>query len=118
VILVDGVAALYVDRGGGSIQVLPAADDPEVGETAARALGGLVGDGRTRELVITKVDGGPVAESPFRDRLIAAGFVPGYRGLMLRPTGPAGAGSDSAGSGARSGATRAPARRPDGSGFH
>ncbi|HET7704010.1 MAG TPA: hypothetical protein VFK35_11465, partial [Candidatus Limnocylindrales bacterium] len=84
VVLVDGVAALYLDRGGGSIQVLPAADDAEVGETAARALGALVEDGRVRELVITKVDGGPVAESPFRDRLVAAGFVPGYRGLVLR----------------------------------
>ncbi|HXU86813.1 MAG TPA: DEAD/DEAH box helicase, partial [Verrucomicrobiae bacterium] len=84
VVLVDGVAALYLDRGGGSIQVLPAADDPEVGEIAARTLSALVGDGRARELVITKVDGGPVAESPFRDRLIAAGFVPGYRGLVLR----------------------------------
>ena len=31
VVLVDGVAALYVDRGGGSIQVLPAADEPEIG---------------------------------------------------------------------------------------
>ncbi|MEA2549558.1 MAG: ATP-dependent helicase Lhr and Lhr-like helicase, partial [Chloroflexota bacterium] len=85
VVVVDGVAALYVDRGGGSIQVLPAADDPGIGEIAARTLGRLVGDGRTRELVITKVDGGPVAESPFRERLIAAGFVPGYRGLVLRP---------------------------------
>jgi ATP-dependent Lhr-like helicase len=84
VVLVDGVAVLYVDRGGGSIQVLPAADDPEVGVTAARALGGLIGDGRVRELVITRVDGGPVSESPFRERLIAAGFVPGYRGLVLR----------------------------------
>jgi ATP-dependent Lhr-like helicase len=114
VILVDGVAALYVDRGGGSIQVLPAADDHDVGETAARALGGLVGDGRTRELVLTKVDGGPVSESPFRDRLIAAGFVPGYRGLVLRPAGPGGASPGSTGSGAG----RGPARRPDGSGFH
>ncbi len=96
VVLVDGVAALYVDRGGGSIQVLPAADDPEVGETAARALGGLVGDGRARELVITKVDGGPVAESAFRERLIAVGFAPGYRGLVLRPTPGARAGSGSA----------------------
>ncbi len=87
VVLVDGVAALYLDRGGGSIQVLPAGDDPEIGETAARALGSLVEDGRTRELIITKVDGGPVAESPFRDRLVAAGFAAGYRGLVLRRSG-------------------------------
>ena len=87
VVIVDGVAALYLDRGGGSIQVLPAADDPDVAETAARALGALVADGRVRELVITKVDGGPVAESAFRDRLLAAGFVAGYRGLVLRRPG-------------------------------
>jgi ATP-dependent helicase Lhr and Lhr-like helicase len=84
VVLVDGVAALYVDRGGGSLQTLPASDDPETGEIAVRALGALVADGRARELVITKVDGGPIAESPFRERLLAAGFVAGYRGLVLR----------------------------------
>ncbi|HEX3428770.1 MAG TPA: hypothetical protein VHS36_08180, partial [Candidatus Limnocylindrales bacterium] len=84
VVLVDGVAALYLDRGGGSIQTLPASDDPDVGEAAARALGGLVADGRARELVITKVDGEAVSSSPFRERLLAAGFVAGYRGLVLR----------------------------------
>jgi ATP-dependent Lhr-like helicase len=84
VVLVDGVAALYVDRGGGSIQTLPVSDDPDVGEAAARALGALVADGRVRELVITKVDGEPVSSSPFRERLVAAGFTPGYRGLVLR----------------------------------
>jgi ATP-dependent helicase Lhr and Lhr-like helicase len=84
VVLVDGVAAVYVDRGGGSIQTLPASDDPDVGEAAARALGPLVADGRVRELVITKVDGEPVSSSPFRERLVAAGFTPGYRGLVLR----------------------------------
>ena len=41
-------------------------------------------DGRVRELVVTKVDGLPIAESPFRERLLAAGFLPGYRGLVLR----------------------------------
>ncbi|MEO5940407.1 MAG: hypothetical protein ABIZ72_05540, partial [Candidatus Limnocylindrales bacterium] len=97
VVLVDGEAALYLDRGGGSIQVLPAGDDPDVGEIAARALGALVEDGRIRELIITKVDGGPVAESPFRERLIGAGFIPGYRGLVLRRA------SDRSGSPARAG---------------
>jgi hypothetical protein len=37
-----------------------------------------------RELVVTKVDGRPVAESPHRGALVQAGFVPGYRGLVLR----------------------------------
>jgi ATP-dependent Lhr-like helicase len=80
---VDGIAALYVDRGGGSLQTLPASDDAEVGEAAARALGALVADGRVRELVITKVDGQPISSAPFRDRLLAAGFTAGYRGLVL-----------------------------------
>ena len=38
VVLVDGVAALYLERGGGTLQTLPAADDPEVGERPLRAL--------------------------------------------------------------------------------
>jgi ATP-dependent Lhr-like helicase len=94
VVLVDGVAALYVDRGGGSLQTLPASDDPKTGTAAARALAALVADGRARELVITRVDGDPIGSSPFRERLLAAGFTTGYRGLVLRTTDrrPAGPG--------------------------
>jgi ATP-dependent Lhr-like helicase len=58
-------------------------DDPEVARRALRPWP-LVADGRFRELVVTKVDGLPVAESPFRASLLDAGFVPGYRGLTLR----------------------------------
>ena len=82
--LVDGAAVVYVDRGGTSIQTLPAADDPEVLGLALASLRDLVADGRVRELVIAKVDGEPVAGSPARDALIAAGFVAGYRGYALR----------------------------------
>jgi ATP-dependent Lhr-like helicase len=84
VVLVDGVAAIYLERGGGTLQTLPAADDPDVAEAAARAFRTLVEDHRVRELVITKVDGLPIAESPFRDVLVAAGFGQGYRGLVLK----------------------------------
>jgi ATP-dependent Lhr-like helicase len=84
VVLVDGVAALYLERGGATLQTLPAADDPEIGATAARALGSLLADGRVRELVIKKVDGLPVGESSFGPVLHVAGFVAGYRGLVLR----------------------------------
>jgi ATP-dependent Lhr-like helicase len=84
VVLVDGVAALYLERGGATLQRLPAADDPEVGVVAARALAGLVADGRVRELVIRKVDGEAVGVSPFRRVLLDAGFAAGYRGLVLR----------------------------------
>jgi len=85
VVLVDGLAAFYLERGGTSLQPFPAADDLASADHALRALGGLVADGRVRELVITKVDGQPVGSSPWRERLIGAGFVAGYRGLVLRP---------------------------------
>jgi ATP-dependent helicase Lhr and Lhr-like helicase len=88
VVLVDGIAALYVDRGGSSLQVLPAADDPDVALVAARALRTLVLDGRTRELLIRKVDGEDVAIAPFRQTLVDAGFIAGYRGLLLRGDRP------------------------------
>ncbi len=90
VVLVDGAAALYVDRGGSSLQVLPAADEPAVLGVALRALGDLPADGRVRELVIGKVDGEPVGASAHRNAMLAAGFVAGYRGLVLRAGHPAG----------------------------
>jgi len=84
VVLVDGVAVLYLERGGASLQTLPAFDDPVTAGTALGALRELLGDGRLRELVITRLGGLPVGDSPFRDRLLVAGFTPGYRGLVLR----------------------------------
>ena len=88
VVLVDGIAALYLERGGSTLQMLPAADDPAVAVTAARALRALVLDGRSRELVIRKVDGEEVGASRFRSQLLDAGFVAGYRGLALRADRP------------------------------
>jgi ATP-dependent Lhr-like helicase len=84
VILVDGVAVLYVERGGRTIQTLAAFDDPASAAAAVPALRALVGEGRDRELVVTRIDGLPVAESPHREALLTAGFVSGYRGLVLR----------------------------------
>jgi ATP-dependent Lhr-like helicase len=84
VVLVDGIAALYLERGGSTLQTLPAADDPDVAAAALRGLTALVGGGRFRELLLRKVDGEAVADSPWRDALLAAGFVAGYRGLTLR----------------------------------
>ena len=80
---VGGVAVLYLERGGKGIQTFPAFDDPAVAIRGLAALRGLL-DGRLRELVIARVDGVAIAESAVRDRLLAAGFVPGYRGLILR----------------------------------
>jgi hypothetical protein len=55
-----------------------------VGLAALRALAALVADRRVRELVITKVDGRSIVDSPWRPALLEAGFQPGYRGLVLR----------------------------------
>ncbi len=86
VVLVDGTAVLYVERGGKGLVTFPAADDPERAAPALAALAGLLGEGRLRELVVTRVDGVPLGpEHPWRSRLVVAGFVPGYRGLALRP---------------------------------
>jgi ATP-dependent Lhr-like helicase len=84
VVLVDGAAVVYLDRGGASLQLFPAADDADTLRLAVLGLRGLVADGRVRDLVVKKVDGEPVASASRREVLREAGFVPGYRGLMLR----------------------------------
>ncbi len=89
VVTVDGLAALYVERGGRTLQTLAPFDDPVVAAAALSALSSLIGGGRDRELVITRVDGLPVADSAHRSGLLAAGFVAGYRGLALRVAGGA-----------------------------
>jgi hypothetical protein len=60
------------------------AADLAVAEAAVRALAGLVGEGRLRALELGRVDGVPVAESPLRGSLAAAGFRASYRGWVLR----------------------------------
>ena len=84
VVLIDGIAALYLERGGATIQTLPAADEPATAIAAARSLATIVENGRQREIVVRKVDGEDIAVSGFRAHLLEAGFVAGYRGLVLR----------------------------------
>ena len=85
VVLVDGLAALYLERGGRSLITLPAAADPEVRDRAVSALVGLVASsGPLRELRIERVDRGPVGESALADVLRGAGFRASYRGFLLR----------------------------------
>jgi ATP-dependent Lhr-like helicase len=84
VVLVDGVAALYLERGGSTLQTLPAADDPDVRRAALDGLQHLVIGGRFREVVIRKIDGVDVATSAWRPVLLEAGFSAGYRGLTMR----------------------------------
>ena len=85
VVLVNGEAALYLERGGRSLAILPAADDPEVATAAVGALPALVAPiGPLRELVIERVDREPVAASRLAEPLRALGFRASYRGYLLR----------------------------------
>jgi hypothetical protein len=70
----------YVERGGRSLVVLPAAAHHP---GWAVAVAGVVTRGRVRRLEIARIDGEPAAESPHADALRAAGFRDGYRGLVL-----------------------------------
>ncbi|HEX5038644.1 MAG TPA: DEAD/DEAH box helicase [Candidatus Limnocylindria bacterium] len=86
VVLVDGSAALYVERGGRSLLRLPAAEDLGIARRAVDALAATVGPmGPMRELRLERVDRTPVAESALADALRNAGFRPSYRGYLLRP---------------------------------
>jgi len=85
VVLVDGHAVLYLERGGRGLLTLPAASDVGRAARAVAALPSLVApDGPHRELRLERVDRAPVAGSSLADALRAAGFRPSYRGWLLR----------------------------------
>ena len=85
VVLVDGHAVLYLERGGRGLITLPAAADGGRAARAVAALPSLVApEGPHRELRLERVDRAPVGESSLADALRAAGFRPSYRGWLLR----------------------------------
>ncbi|MEO6577523.1 MAG: DEAD/DEAH box helicase, partial [Candidatus Limnocylindria bacterium] len=86
VVLVEGEAALYLERGGRSLFRLPAASvDGVLADRAVDALPSLIGPGGPlRELRLERVDREPVADSPLAGRLDAIGFRRSYRGYVLR----------------------------------
>jgi ATP-dependent Lhr-like helicase len=87
VALVDGEAALYVERGARGLLTLPAADEAEVLDAALEALGRMVGEGAVlREIRLERVNRVPPAESPLAERLRGLGFRPTYRSWLLRPS--------------------------------
>ena len=92
VVLHDGEPALYLDRGGRSLQTLPAFADPATAVAALRALGELLADGRLRAVQVERVDGVPVGESGHRQRLADAGFRASYKGYVLAAAGGEGHG--------------------------
>ncbi|MGB6057770.1 MAG: hypothetical protein WBF71_05860, partial [Microthrixaceae bacterium] len=79
VVLMNGDACAYLERGGRKLRTFPsAADHP----TWPAALGGLVDSGRVRRLQIAEIDGESASASPWADAFGEAGFVEGYRGLV------------------------------------
>ena len=82
VVVVDGEAAAYLDRGGRGLLTFPAAAEDD---RWIDALAAIVKDGRARSLELQKIDGEPAIPSTLAPRLRAVGFVDGYRGLVLRP---------------------------------
>jgi ATP-dependent Lhr-like helicase len=82
VVIVDGVLALYVERGGRTL--LSFVDEAEVLRLAAKALADAVHAGALGALSVERADGEEIHASPLRDALAAAGFRATPRGLRLR----------------------------------
>jgi ATP-dependent Lhr-like helicase len=83
-VLAGGQPVLYLERGGKSLQTLPAAADPALVQAALVGLRELIADGRFRSLQLERVDGEPIGQSALRDLFAEAGFRPAYRGWALR----------------------------------
>jgi len=82
VVLVDGLPAAYLERGGHALATFDHAADTSVWLPALQA---LVDEGQLRKLEITRIDGADVHSAPeWARRLEEAGFSPGYRGLTYR----------------------------------
>jgi ATP-dependent helicase Lhr and Lhr-like helicase len=84
VVLRAGEPLCFVDRGGTALWSFPAGSDRDAISAAAAALAERVKGGRVRQQEIRTVDGQPTRTSDWAEALRAAGFVDGYRGLVLR----------------------------------
>jgi ATP-dependent Lhr-like helicase len=84
VVLLDGEAALFVERGGRSLA--PLRDpDPDWLRPALAALVAHVRAGGAKRLAVERFDGTPVAETDVMQLLVDAGFLAGPRRAVLRP---------------------------------
>ncbi|WP_170200579.1 ATP-dependent helicase [Prauserella endophytica] len=81
-VLVDGVPALYVERGGRSL--LSFTEDGPVLRTAAHALSTAVREGWLGQLQVQRADGEEALTSELADVLREAGFRATPKGLRLR----------------------------------
>ena len=80
VILHDGRAAVFLERGGRRATLLTG--DPEFHHAAAGALAEI--GRRRRRMVLETIDGEPADDHPLGAALLASGFAPGLRGLAYR----------------------------------
>ena len=84
VVLLGGLPALFVERGGKSIVPLRDPDDEWL-RAALEALVEHVKAGRAKRLAVERFDGEPVTESAVLPLLVEAGFLAGPRRAVLRP---------------------------------
>ncbi|MEY7981355.1 DEAD/DEAH box helicase, partial [Streptomyces pilosus] len=89
VVLVDGELTLYMERGGKTLLVWPAADAGEPSDdprlpAAAEALAGAARAGALGTVTVERINGSPALTSPLGALLENAGFVATPRGLRLR----------------------------------
>jgi ATP-dependent Lhr-like helicase len=81
VVLRNGVPLVWFDRRSSHLVTFPASTDG----SWAEALAMLVKDGRQRSIEVRKVNGAPIDRKGLEAMaLVAAGFVDGYRGFVLR----------------------------------
>ncbi len=82
VVLVDGALVLYVERGGKTL--LAFSDDESVLSAAASALVGVVTGGAVDKLIMEKVNGHGILDTPVAAALAAAGAYSTPKGLRIR----------------------------------
>jgi len=80
VVLADGEPAAFLERSARTLLTFAAGGDG----AWIDALASLVKDGRVRRIELSRIDGEPAGGSAFAEDLRTAGFVDGYRGLVLR----------------------------------
>ncbi len=82
VVLVDGALVLYVERGGKTL--LAFSENDSVLSAAGRALVGVVTSGAVDKLVMEKVNGHGILDTPVAAALAAAGAYSTPKGLRIR----------------------------------
>ena len=83
VVLVQGQAALYVEKGMRKVAAFTPMDDPQLGLLAARALAGLADQAKGKCLRLQEINGQSALHSPIAPLLREAGFRDDYNGLMM-----------------------------------